>query len=253
MIGADEVREAGGFVDPLGGADDQRDASQVARPASPQSGRSYTGLTPATNSAPTSPRDELGAQLGQLRVAARALIRRARQIDRGAVGADRLVDEIAEHLDAHVLASRDHQAAAARRPQPIGDRRRAPRPTARRRVRPPRTASPPAARASPPGASRRARSRRARRAAGDRHSTRSATAAIRSARDTTWSATVSLDPPPARVAARELHRRDPRAEEIGVEADDDVGLIEAVVRHHARRHASARARRGSPTPRSDRR
>ena len=42
------------------------------------------------------------------------------------------------------------------------------------------------------------------------------------------------DPALAGIAARVLERRDPGAQEIGVEADDDVGLVEVILRHQAR-------------------
>jgi hypothetical protein len=44
----------------------------------------------------------------------------------------------------------------------------------------------------------------------------------------------AVGPPPARVGSRELHRRNPGAQKIGVEADDHVGAIEAILRQAAR-------------------
>ena len=121
MIGADEVGEAGGLVQPLGGAHDQRHALDVVR----QRGGirqvvHRVGAQHEQRADLAAP--ELRPQLGQLRVAAGALVRRPRQIDGRAVGANRLVDEVAQRLDAHVLASRDDETAAARGPEPIGDR-----------------------------------------------------------------------------------------------------------------------------------
>ena len=152
------------------------------------SGRSYTGLAPSDEERPDFAARQLGPQRGELRVVPRALVRRARQIDRRAVGADRLVDEVAERLDAHVLASGDHQPAAASGPEPLGDRfdgrvpgRRGQSFRGKRGARALRQLRGQVRR-------RRARSRPGRRAAADPRSIPSTTAATRSGRDRTWPA-----------------------------------------------------------------
>ena len=188
MIGADEVREACRFVKPLCGAHDERDALDVVcqrcgiRQVVHRVGAQHEqGANFAAR--------EFRPQLGERHVAAGALIRRTRQIDRRAVRANRLVDEVAQNLDAHVLASRNDETAAARGPETIGDRRRAPKTPAMASqsidTRERRSCT--LRNLRRPGASPRARARRARPAGAGRHSSRSATAAIQSGRDrTSW-------------------------------------------------------------------
>ena len=143
-----------------------------------------------------------------------------------------LVHEVAERLNARILAARDDEAPAARVPHPLGDlvERRLER---RRREAVRRERGSSAAR-DPDGQVRQQMSGFAGRnadapigvRAGQRQP-RFDLHVIRHGRR------VAVDLAARRVAARELDRRDPRAEEIGVEADDDVGAIEAVARERA--------------------
>ena len=158
----------------------------------PRSGRSYTGLTPATISAPTSPRESSARSSASCRIAARALV--ATAASRSTVVP---YAPIVWLMKLHSAWTRTSWLPETTRPRPRAVHSRSAiassaasegdgaRP-------PPRMACRRAAPASPRGASRRGRSRRARRAAGGRHSSRSATAAIRSARGRTSSARVSL-------------------------------------------------------------
>ena len=87
MIGADEVREAGRFVDPLGGAHDERHALKIVRQRAAVR-QVVHGIGAGDEERLDFAARQLRAQLGKLGIAPLPLIGRARQIDRGAVRAD---------------------------------------------------------------------------------------------------------------------------------------------------------------------
>ena len=254
MIGADEVREAGRLVHPLGGAHDERHALEVVGQRSPNPAGRTPGWRRATNSAPTSPRDSSARSSASSASLPGALIRRPRQIDGRAVGADRLVDEVAERLDADVLAARDHQTAAARGPEPLGDRRRAPASDGdggesvrgERRAGPLRDLRGQMRRDVPDLAGRDAQAPIGVRSGQRQPRLDLDVIGLRRRRASSIRRLL-------RIAARVLDRRDPGAQEIGVEADDDVGLIEVVLRHQARAVRPRVRVEDRPTPKSDRR
>jgi hypothetical protein len=124
MIRADEVGQGGGFIETLGEADHDRHAAQVIGESSTAGGGVGAGrgkVVDRVHSGHEQHADlaarELGAERRELGIAAAALKGRRGQVDRVPIGANHVVDRVAQRLDAQVLAAGDDQPTAARLPE----------------------------------------------------------------------------------------------------------------------------------------
>ena len=105
MIGTHEMRQAGRLVDPFRSADEERHTLEITCEVR----HVVCRIRARNNERLHLAARQLCPKIRKLDVASLALVGRPFQVKRGSVCANCVVDKIAEHLDADVLARRDDQ------------------------------------------------------------------------------------------------------------------------------------------------
>ena len=213
----DKARQRRGFIQPLGRRHEHGHAHQGGAPRAPECVRR---IDARHHERPDLAAGKLLEQGFQRLVVAESLPRRLRQVEGGSVGPQQLIDAVGQALQGRVRAAADDQRAAARTPQARGNPRDLlPRATGRRtRGRRARIQSRPLR--------QRSIERRHRRAEHVGRRDDPPVGAAAGQRDDRLELYMPARPG-ARVLAGELDWRNPGAEEVRREPDDDLGAVEA--------------------------